>query len=208
MSDHNKMNVHSFFRQRIMKTSDKREGILQATLELVSEQGFHGAPMADIAAKAGVAAGTIYRYFESRDALISELHKKLEQEIITFIQCGYPSARPIRERFLYITRSIFRYFMKHPLHFRYMEQYFNSPYGICLHRDRLLGKHGNHDILMDIFLQGTKQQVLKELPMAVLFSLAFGPMISLIRDHILGFCILDEALIRQVTEACWDAIKR
>ena len=89
-----------------------------------------------------------------------------------------------------------------------MEQYFNSPYGISMHRDRLLGKSGNHDILMDIFEQGIEQQILKEFPKAVLFSLAFGPLISLMRDHILGFIILDDSLIKQITEACWDAIKR
>jgi len=89
-----------------------------------------------------------------------------------------------------------------------MEQYFNSPYGISMHRDRLLGKSGNHDILMDIFDQGMEQQVLKELPKAVLFSLACGPLISLIRDHIFGVIVLDEALIEKTTKACWDAIKR
>ena len=89
-----------------------------------------------------------------------------------------------------------------------MEQYFNSPYGISMHRDRLLGKSGNHDILMDIFEQGIEQQILKEFPKAVLFSLAFGPLILLMRDHILGFVILDDSLIEQITEACWDTIKR
>jgi hypothetical protein len=89
-----------------------------------------------------------------------------------------------------------------------MEQYYNSPYGISLHRDKLLGQSGNHDILMDIFKQGIEQRVLKEFPKAILFSLAFGPMISLMRDHTLGFIVLDDPLIDQITEACWDTIKR
>jgi TetR/AcrR family transcriptional regulator, repressor of fatR-cypB operon len=191
-----------------MKTSDKRADVMQAALELVAEQGFHGAPMAEIAEKAGVAAGTIYRYFESKDVLITELHRELEDKIMEVLQEGYPSGRPLRERFLYLIRELLRYFITNPLHFRYMEQYFNSPYGISMHRDRLLGKSGNHDILMDIFELGIEQQVLKEFPKAVLFSLAFGPLISLMRDHILGFVTLDNILIGQITEACWDAIKR
>ena len=191
-----------------MKISDKRGDVMQAALELISERGFHGAPMAEIAEKAGVAAGTIYRYFESKDLLITELHRELEDKIMAVLQGGYPSGRPLRERFLYLIRELLRYFMTNPLHFRYMEQYFNSPYGISMHRDRLLGKSGNQDILMDIFEQGIEQQVLKELPKAVLFSLAFGPLISLMRDHILGFIILDDTMIKQIAEACWGAIKR
>jgi AcrR family transcriptional regulator len=191
-----------------MKTSDKRSDIMQAALDLIAEQGFHRTPMADIAAKAGVAAGTIYRYFESKDLLINELHRELEGKIMAVLQGGYPSGRPLRERFIHIIRELLRYFITNPLHFRYMEQYYNSPYGISMHRDKLLGNPANQDILMDIFEQGIEQQVLKELPKAVLFSLAFGPLISLMRNHILGFIILDDPLIKQITEACWDAIKR
>jgi len=190
-----------------MKTEDTRSDIMQAALDLIVEQGFHGAPVAEIAEKAGVAAGTIYRYFVSKDFLITELHRELEEKIVAVVQESYPSERPLRERFLYLIRELLRYFITNPLHFRYMEQYYNSPYGISLHRDRLLGKPGNQDILMDIFEQGIDQQVLKELPKAILFSLSFGSLISLMRDHILGFIVLDEALIKQTTEACWDAIK-
>jgi AcrR family transcriptional regulator len=191
-----------------LKTSDKRSDIMQAALDLIAEQGFHRTPMAEIAEKAGVAAGTIYRYFESKDLLINELHRELEGKIMTTFQEGYPSGRPLRERFLYLLRELIRYFITNPFHFRYMEQYYHSPYGITLHRDKLLGKSDNHDILMDIFEQGIEQQLLKEFPKAVLFSLAFGPLISLMRDHIVGFIVLDDPLIEQFTEACWDAIKR
>jgi AcrR family transcriptional regulator len=181
---------------------------MQAALELIAEQGFHGAPMADIAEKAGVASGTIYRYFESKDVLISELHRELEDRIKVVLQEGYPSGSPLREKFLYLFREILQYFITNPLHFRFLEQYFNSPYGISLRRDRLFNKSGDHDILLDIFEQGIEQQVLKEFPRAVLNSLAFGPLTSLVREQSLGFVNLDEALIKQTAEACWDAIKR
>lgn len=181
---------------------------MQAALELIAERGFHAAPMAQIAKKAGVAAGTIYRYFEAKDALISELHRELEDKMSATLREGYSVEWPLREKFLYLSRGLLRYFITNPLDFRYMEQYFNSPYGISLRRDRLLGTPGNHEILIDLFEEGITQQILKDLPVAVLFSLAHGPLISLIRDHILGFVNLDETLIKQTTEACWDAIKK
>ena len=191
-----------------MKTSDKRREVMQAALELIAERGFHGAPIAEIAEKAGVAAGTIYRYFDSKDVLITELHRELEDEIMAVLQEGYPAGRSLRERFLYLNRELLRYFITNPLHFRYMEQYFNSPYGITMHRDRLLGKSEHPDILKEIFEEGISQNILKKLPVVVLFSLAFGPMIILMRDHILGFITLDDPLIRKITEASWDAIKK
>lgn len=181
---------------------------MQAALELIAERGFHDAPMSEISKKAGVATGTIYRYFENKEVLIAELHHELEEKIIAHIQKDYPGEQSLREKFICLLGNLLRYFIKNPLHFRYMEQYFNSPYGISLRRDRLLDKSGNKGILMDIFEQGIEQQVLKEFPKAALFSLAFGPVIFMMRDHILGFVTLDDSLIKQVTEACWDAIKK
>jgi len=191
-----------------MKSADKRSDILQATLELIAERGFHDAPMAEISRKAGVAAGTIYRYFESKEALITALHRELEEEINVTLREGCPDDRPLRERFIHLVRCLMNHFFGHPLHFRYMEQYFNSPFGISLHRDRLMGKSGSSGILMEIFDQGVETQMIKPLPKAVLFSLAFGPLISLMRDHVMGFVVLDPPLIDRITEACWDAIKR
>jgi len=202
------MNIHSVNKGHPVKKTDKHDEIVRASLELIAEKGFHGVPMSMIAKKAGVAAGSIYRYFKSKDSLITELYQELEDKISASLRQGYSVEQPLKERFLYLIRELLRYFIAHPLHFRYMEQYFNSPYGISLHRDRLLGRSGNHDILMDIFAEGIEQQVLKEFPKAALFSLAFGPLISLMRDHILGFVNLDENLIKQATEACWDGIKR
>jgi AcrR family transcriptional regulator len=191
-----------------MRKSNKRSSVMQAALELIAERGFHDAPMAMIIEKAGVAAGTIYHHFENKDILITELYRELEEKINATLREGYPVERPLRGKFLYLSRGLLQYFITNPLDFRYMEQYLNSPYGISKHRDRLFVQPGNHDILTDIFGLGIEQHVLKEFPGVVSFSLAFGPLIFVIRDHILGFIILDEALINQTTEACWDAIKK
>ncbi len=190
-----------------MKTSDKRSDIIQASMELISEQGFHGAPMSGIAAKAGVATGTIYRYFDSRNELITELFRELEKRIISVIQDGYPVGRPIRERFLHLVSNLFRHFIACPLHFRYLEQYHNSPYGTSLRQEILLNRAKEPNILSNLFLEGIERKVLKDFPLPVLFALTMGPLRDLIRDHILGFISLNEETIRQVIEACWESIR-
>ena len=48
-----------------IKESDKSTAILEAALALFAERGYDGTPVPLIAEKAGVGAGTIYRYFES-----------------------------------------------------------------------------------------------------------------------------------------------
>lgn len=191
-----------------MSKEDKREAILQATLELVAEYGFHGAPCSLIAERAGVAAGTIYRYFENKDVLINELYLGVEVKINAVLLAGYTVEKPFRERFIHLVSSLLQFFISNPLEFRYVEQFHNSPYGVAFRRDRLLGQHEDCGIYCELFKQGVAQQVIKELPLPLLFDLAFGPIVSVARNHILGFVQLDDALIQRIAEACWDSLKR
>jgi AcrR family transcriptional regulator len=191
-----------------MKNSDKREEIMQAALELIAEHGFHGAPMAMIAEKAGVGAGTIYRYFESKDALIAEIFNELEKKVVESLLQGYSLDRCLRDRFVHLSTMIIRYFMANAVHFRFIEQYMNSPYGVTLRRERLLGKARDIDLFRHLLQEGIDRQALKDLPLTLHFALAFGPILSLLRDHILGFVELDDALIQKAVEACWDGVRR
>jgi len=191
-----------------MKTMTKRDEILQAALELIAERGFHGAPMAMIAERAGVGAGTIYRYFETKDVLIRQLFEELKEQIMEALQAGHPTERPARERFFHLWKALLRYMVAHPLHFRYMEQYHNSPYGVAEHRDRLLNKPDEQDPIRFLLEEGIEQQILKDLPVMVMFSLAFGPLFGLIQDQLNEFIDMDDALIEKTVEACWDGLKR
>lgn len=191
-----------------MKNSDKRKEIMQAALELIAEHGFHGAPMAMVADRASVGAGTIYRYFESKDALIAEIFSDLEKKVVDYLLLGYSRDRSLRERFIYLSTMIIRYFMDNATQFRFIEQYMNSPYGVSLRRERLLSKARDIDLFRNLLQEGIDGQALKDLPLTLHFALAFGPILSLLRDHILGFLELDEDLIRKAVEACWDGVRR
>jgi TetR/AcrR family transcriptional regulator, cholesterol catabolism regulator len=49
----------------------RRERVLAAALELGAAGGYEAVQMRDVAQRAGVALGTIYRYFSSKDALLA-----------------------------------------------------------------------------------------------------------------------------------------
>jgi len=191
-----------------MRKPEKRNEIARAALELIAEHGFHGAPMALIAARAGVAAGSIYRYFANKDLLIIELYRDIEEKINVVLMEDYPPDKPTRERFLHLGKILLKYCIENPLHFRYLEQFHNSPYGTAYRRDKFLGKQEGCDIFRELFDVGVAQQMMKDLPLMILFALAFGPLLTVARDHILNFISLDEDLISKTVEACWDGVRR
>ena len=77
----------------------KTEAILKSALELFVEKGFHGTPVPLIAENAGVGAGTIYRSFESKEALVNALYQRWKQEVVDRMVKDFPATSPPREQF-------------------------------------------------------------------------------------------------------------
>ncbi|MGR6317869.1 TetR family transcriptional regulator [Micromonospora soli] len=58
---------------RSRRREDTRQRLFVAAVELIAEQGFSATTVDDIAARAGVAKGTVYYNFESKTVLFEEL---------------------------------------------------------------------------------------------------------------------------------------
>jgi AcrR family transcriptional regulator len=58
-----------------------RKLLFDAAAKVFAERGFEGS-VHEVAREAGVAVGTIYRHFESKDALIDELVRQLLEEVL------------------------------------------------------------------------------------------------------------------------------
>jgi hypothetical protein len=99
------------------------------------------------------------------------------------------------------------YFIANPQEFRFLEQFFNSPYGIEYRRDRLLGEGRDGDLYRRLLEEGRDRQLIKDLPLVVLLDLAIGPLLCVARYQIAGFVRLDEDLLGRILLACWDGIK-
>lgn len=64
------------------KNPEKRIRILDAALKIFASRGFYNAKVSEVAKEAGVADGTIYLYFESKDALLIALFEDRMQRLI------------------------------------------------------------------------------------------------------------------------------
>ena len=72
---------------------ERRERILDTAIELASDGGYEAVQMRDVAARADVALGTLYRYFASKDHLLAEAWAHWTAQLEPRI-----TARPLRGR--------------------------------------------------------------------------------------------------------------
>jgi AcrR family transcriptional regulator len=92
-----------------MATKGTREKILEAALELFRERGFAEATMRDIAARAGVATGLAYYYFESKDAIVLAFYQRAKDDLAELLD-GASAERALGPRLQAIIETKFRYF--------------------------------------------------------------------------------------------------
>jgi len=67
-------------RREIKPAEERRRDILDAALTLIAKRGFNDTTVQDIAAAAGMATGTVYLYFESKEKVLQGLHERFGEE--------------------------------------------------------------------------------------------------------------------------------
>lgn len=75
------MNIHSVTPTAAVP-SDKRVAILDAATAVFAKRGYFGSQVADVARAAGIAAGTVYLYFRSKDEILTSIFDRTMQEAI------------------------------------------------------------------------------------------------------------------------------
>lgn len=68
-----------------MKSKQRRQDILEAAIRVFAERGYYTANVSDVAHAAGVAQGTIYLYFKSKEELLRAIFNEKMGELIDFI---------------------------------------------------------------------------------------------------------------------------
>jgi AcrR family transcriptional regulator len=84
--------------------ADKREAILKAATHVFARNGYFQSQVADIAREAGVAAGTVYLYFRSKDDLLVSLFERTMREAIAEGRAALSGIDDPRERLTRIAR--------------------------------------------------------------------------------------------------------
>jgi AcrR family transcriptional regulator len=83
------------------KSEDKRNAILSAATTVFAERGL-GAPTSAISQAAGVAEGTLFTYFPTKDELINALYREIKLELADAMMSNFPRRAGIRNRFQHV----------------------------------------------------------------------------------------------------------
>jgi TetR/AcrR family transcriptional regulator, fatty acid metabolism regulator protein len=103
------MNIHSVALSAVPRrdpaAGPKRDAILRAAIDEFAERGYFNAQVADVARAAGVAAGTVYLYFRSKDDLLVSIFDRSMREALAAGRAAVADLDDPRERLRRLARG-------------------------------------------------------------------------------------------------------
>ncbi len=96
------------------KSLDKRNSILDAAADVFAERGLDASPTSEISKRAGIADGTLFTYFKSKDDLINALYCNIKLDLADALMSGFPRRKSVRARVQHIWNAFTTWAIENP----------------------------------------------------------------------------------------------
>jgi AcrR family transcriptional regulator len=107
---------------RRRKQKDARDRILQSALDEFSEKGFHATTIDSIAERAGMAKGTVYRYFKTKESLFNALKEDTISEFVELARQDLSREEDVLRIIESVIRMYLSFFEKNSAFFKVIVQ--------------------------------------------------------------------------------------
>ena len=108
--------------------SDKRELIIEAALKLFCEHGFQNTSTALISKEAGVATGTLFLYFPTKEALINALYMEAKKELNAYLKEGITKQKTTKLKLHHVWIRANEWAIDNQYAFKFIHMFSSSPY--------------------------------------------------------------------------------
>lgn len=183
---------------------DKHQAILAATLKLLAAKGFHGFSIKQLAAEAGVAAGTVYLYFKDKDELITHLHSDIIKTVAAAMFENHDASLSIKAQHRQMSINLWNFCLDNQCITLCKPQFDHLPQNVL--RDLHADTWSHLKPIKDLYEKGRQQGILKSLPNDVLISFSFEPLVNLAGQLLLETIDISADELNLMLEASWDAI--
>lgn len=183
---------------------NKKSAIIQTTLRLITENGFHGAPMSQIAKEANVAAGTIYHHFKSKDDLIVCAYDFVSEELGNSLVKNDDKSKNYKERFYNFWINLYDFFIQHPVYFKFLVQYANSPFITNEKREEVFQYY---EPVILFFVEAMENEIIITTEINLIISILYGTICEIAHIHITGELEMTSDRLKQAIEISWNGLR-
>lgn len=110
---------------------DRRQALKDTAMRLFVEEGFQQTSTARVSKVAGVATGTLFTYFASKDDLINTVYAESKSELTAFILEKVTESDPLIKILKSIWKQGVKWGLANPIQYRFIQLFEASAYGLA-----------------------------------------------------------------------------
>lgn len=185
-------------------SKNKQDDIFEAALKLFAERGYDGTTVPMIAEAAKVGAGTIYRYFENKEALVNSLFQKVVLQFSESLKKDFPFSNEIRDQFRHVFYQMVGFAKNNIYALLFIDSHADAYY-----LDEQSHKEFEDflNFLRVIIEKGKEQGLISPLPPDALICVVYGAFVSFFKAIQHGILEESPQLIEGIEKSCWNAIR-
>lgn len=185
---------------------DKQKQILAAALKLFAANGFHGTATGKIAEEAGVANGTLFHYYKTKDDLVAGLYNYIKEDLATAMSAIIHDSDFITPKFRNNFVHTLYWALQHRDEFYYIQQFERSPYN-----NKIPGKTIEQQSLVQLKLidEAIKKKLLQTHPRDLVITILNSQLFGIYQYLSTGDYTPDEErkIINDGYEMVWEMLK-
>ena len=194
--------------KRTVNPEGKSRAIMDAAAKHFSLLGFAGANTGDITKEAGCGAGTLFRLFNSKEALLNAVFQRAGERHAHFQDASFfdtdPNLTP-REQFHRLFQAGTNMFETFPDDYMLFEMTVSASF--LDEKSRQTLRTLRHRVVR--WVQKLQEKgVLADVPSEVIFGIVLGAVYRIFRDSRAGVLTLSSSLLQSVEETCWRGIAK
>ncbi len=170
---------------------------------MFEERTYAGCAMPLVAQRAQVGAGTIYRYFASKEALANALYQRWKAEMAAYLFATTASDEEPRAAFGHLWRQLLAFAADHPQALAFLETHKHAPY---LDDDSTAASAAIDAAAAAMVERLQSTGAVRPAPPAELIALVFGAFVGLTKAIDAGAVTFDDALITRTEHAVWHLL--
>ena len=186
------------------KDPNKQALIYKAALKLVMQEGLTALKMGILAKECGIAAGTIYLYFEDKEDLVHRLYQHLQDNNAKQLLEGYKPEQSFSENFQALWFNLLDLALSSPEVTAFLKQYERSPYSTSIEKTT---QEPIHPALFELLDSGKKEGVVANIDTTLLVAQLSGGISELAYWHESGLIKLNPDARRQAFALAWKMIR-
>ena len=160
-----------------------KEKLLRAAMQIGARDGLEAATTAAIAAAAGVAEGTLYRHFPSKDDLLIEVYRGIKREIFEAISDGEAGDEPPDARLKRVWRKLYDTYRANAEAFMFGQRFAESSLS---KREGGAAYEQIAAAVTRLRKAGVEKGLFKDLPGDLLANLFFAPVGYMLKTELKG----------------------